>query len=206
MTGRLQNVTGAADPVSVLQANMEVLDEEHCKLTPTYESGIATTVIGPPTSSASRILNEIWIDSLGAKWRCTVAGTPGTWRQETPATVATPPATGTIPNGYWIKDEADNFREKYQVGLSSYVWRPVYPSPSHFSLTGLTGGTAGNLDAIPTVGLAVGIIVAVVLTSTIWFYILKASSDAESSPTTIRPDDYNGITNLKVWHRLTVGT
>ena len=60
-----------------------------------------TTTIGPPTTG-SHVLDEIWKDALGGVFKCTVAGTPGTWKQILPAAVTADPASGTIPTGYLI--------------------------------------------------------------------------------------------------------
>lgn len=194
--GRLRDVAGAADPISVLQEDLEILTEEGNKIVATYQSGSPNTVIGPPTSGTF-ILNQRWIDSLGAWWRCTVAGTPGTWRQETPAVVATPPSSGTIPSGYLIADAADNFALKHHAG--SYTWRPVHPLLNYLQLTGLTGGIAGKLDFVVTTGLPAGIVLGVTLNNAVYFYVLTAGTDTEDSPRVIRPDDYNASTNAKVW-------
>ena len=59
--------------------------------------------IGPPTSGA-RVLDDFWRDALGGEFRCTVAGTPGTWMQIRPAAVTADPSSGTIPVGYLIMD------------------------------------------------------------------------------------------------------
>ena len=67
------------------------------------------------------------------------------------------------------------------------------------SLTGLTGGTATDLDSLTTSGIAVGPIVAVVLSDVLSYYQLQTGTDAESSPDIIRPDDYAASTNEKIW-------
>lgn len=69
------------------------------------------------------------------------------------------------------------------------------------AITGLTGGGATKLDGIVTVGVAVGRVQSVRDTSTnqIYQYELIADTGVESSPVTIRPDDYNASTNAKVW-------
>jgi hypothetical protein len=74
-------------------------------------------------------------------------------------------------------------------------------------VTGLTGGGATNLDGIETADLSVStpIVGYVNIAGTISFYKLAAGTTAESSPTTIRPDDYAGGTNEKVWTLLAVG-
>ena len=120
--GRLLSVEGVGDPVSVLQTNLEALTEEVYEFTPTYQSGVETTLIGPPTA-ATFTVDTLWKDAWLATWRCTVAGTPGTWRQETPAIRAGEPSSGTIPTGYQILDSNANYRRKYHAG--AYSWTPV---------------------------------------------------------------------------------
>ena len=69
------------------------------------------------------------------------------------------------------------------------------------AVTSLTGGGAGKLDGITTVGVTVGVIAIVHAGTTFSFYELVAGTDAESSPDVIRPDDYAGGTNEKVWKK-----
>lgn len=67
-------------------------------------------------------------------------------------------------------------------------------------ISALTGGGAGKLDGIPTVDLDVTTTYGgVVVGGSIYFYQLQAGTTAESSPTVIRPDDYEGGTNEKIW-------
>ena len=70
------------------------------------------------------------------------------------------------------------------------------------NVTGLTGGGATKLDGIATLSLTVGIRGFINVAETIYFYELQAGTDAEASPTVIRPDDYAGGTNEKVWQLL----
>lgn len=65
-----------------------------------------------------------------------------------------------------------------------------------------------TLDAIPTAGLHVGVVVGVYLSGALSFYRLTSGTDAESSPDVIRPDDYAASTNEKVWkvQQLAAGT
>lgn len=195
--GRLLEVQGVGDPVSILQDDLEILNEELFEIVPSYQSGSPTTVIGPPVTGA-HILDERWKDKYNAEFRCTVAGTPGTWRQEKPGVVASPPGSGTIPDNYLIVDAADRFRVKQHLG--SYFWVPI-ESAWEF-LSGLTGGTSGKLDQVPSLRLAVGQIVIFVVSTTLVSYRLRAGTDAESSPAIIRPDDYAGTTNEKVWEKV----
>jgi len=66
-------------------------------------------------------------------------------------------------------------------------------------ITGLTGGTATDLDGIPTVGLAEGTMVAVFDGTETRIYRLTTGTNAESSPGVIRPDDFADPGNAKVW-------
>jgi hypothetical protein len=116
--GRLNDVTNAADHITLVQDNFEVLSEELFKQTPTYQNGAPNTVIGPPTTG-ERVLGELWKDSLGAWWRCTAAGTPGTWQQVLPAAVAADPASGTVPTGYLALNVATGTLKRHAGG---YVW------------------------------------------------------------------------------------
>ncbi len=69
-----------------------------------------------------------------------------------------------------------------------------------YTVTGYTGGGATNLDGVPTTSLAVNrLFYFGHATDGLKFYWLRAGTTAESSPTTIRPDDYNGATNAKIW-------
>lgn len=71
---------------------------------------------------------------------------------------------------------------------------------SNTTITEYTGGDAEDLDSIATVDRSPGQYIAFAhATDGLRFYELISSTDAESSPTTIRPDDYNGTTNQKVW-------
>lgn len=71
-------------------------------------------------------------------------------------------------------------------------------------LTALTGGTSTALDGIVTAASAIetGRIVAFTLSGVLEHYQLTAGTTAESSPSVIRPDDYNASTNARVWVRL----
>lgn len=77
------------------------------------------------------------------------------------------------------------------------------------TVTGLTGGGATNLDGIATAdGAATTGWLAAVKTSdtTLSIYRLVSGTDAEASPTVIRPDDYATTTNERVWKLQTVNT
>lgn len=197
--GRLLDIERVGDPVSVAQDNFEILTEEVFKVVPTYQSGSPTIIIGPPTSG-DHALDERWKDAWNGEWRCTVAGTPGTWRQERPAIRAGEPASGTIPVGYQIEDSTDNYRRKWHVG--AYVWESVSAAYQFQRVTGFTGGGATNLDGVSTTSLADGTIAEFTVGSTRYLFRLRAGTDNEVSPYIVRPDDYNASTNAKVWERL----
>ena len=86
---------------------------------------------------------------------------------------------------------------------------------NQYGCTGLTGGTAGTLDSLDITGatdpnvdnLAENDVAEVITISgetvTIYNYVFDASgTDAESSPTVIRPDDYStaGVWRLALFH------
>ena len=74
--------------------------------------------------------------------------------------------------------------------------------------TSKTGGTAADLDNIATATVTVGKVVAfrdLDSASIFRIYELASGTDAESSPDVIRPDDYNAVTNQKVWKLQSLG-
>ncbi|MCX6907501.1 MAG: hypothetical protein NTY01_05605 [Verrucomicrobia bacterium] len=71
----LRSVENVLDPETVVQADIEVLNERVNYLIPDD-----TENAGAPTTGAHEQY-ESWMDKDFAVWVCTVAGTPGTWRQ-----------------------------------------------------------------------------------------------------------------------------
>lgn len=69
-------------------------------------------------------------------------------------------------------------------------------------VTGYTGGGATKLDGVVTAGKTYNVVAFPVTGDGLRFYQLVAGTDAEASPGIIRPDDYNGATNAKVWKSL----
>jgi hypothetical protein len=116
--------------------NFEILTAEVFKQEPTYVAGVPTTTVGPPTTGA-HVLNEIWKDALGGWWRCTAAGTPGTWRQVLPAAVTTDPSSGTVPTGYLILNVTQGTPKRHAGGFS---WEAI---------VGATGGKIGFYGVTP---------------------------------------------------------
>lgn len=136
--GRLHDVSNAADFVALTATNFEILSAEVFKQEPTYLSGVPTTTVGPPTSG-SHVLEELWKDALGGVFKCTVAGTPGTWKQILPAAVTADPSSGTIPTGYLIFNVTQGTLKRHAGG---YVWETV---------VGATGGKIGFYGVTPVV-------------------------------------------------------
>jgi hypothetical protein len=134
--GRLHDVSNAADFVALTETNFEILTAEVFKQEPTYVSGVPTTTVGPPTTG-DHVLNELWKDALGGWWRCTAAGTPGTWRQILPAAVTADPSSGTIPTGYLILNVTQGTLKRHAGGFS---WEAI---------VGATGGKIGFYGVTP---------------------------------------------------------
>ncbi len=70
------------------------------------------------------------------------------------------------------------------------------------TMVGLTGGGSTKLDGLVTTTLSADITVALIddgASNALRVYELVAGVDAEASPDIIRPDDFNSVTNAKVW-------
>ncbi len=115
--GRLLNVTDAASFVALSQQNWVIASEELFRRLPTYQNGSPNTLNGPPASGAWN-LGDFWRDQNLGEFVCTVAGTPGTWRQITPATVIADPTSGTLPAGYLILNTTDGGLKRHAGSLS----------------------------------------------------------------------------------------
>ncbi|KAB2674468.1 MAG: hypothetical protein DVB31_01955 [Verrucomicrobia bacterium] len=115
--GRLFNVTDAASFVALSQQNWVIASEELFRRLATYQNGTSNTLNGPPTTGTWSV-GDFWRDQKGAEFVCTGAGTPGTWRQITPATVTADPASGTFPTGYLIVNVTDGGLKRHAGSLS----------------------------------------------------------------------------------------
>ena len=115
--GRLFAVTDAASFVALSRQNWVIVSEEVFRRLATYQNGVPNTLNGPPTSGTWGV-GDFWRDQKGAEFLCTVAGTPGSWRQITPATVTTDPASGTFPAGYLIVTLTDGGLKRHAGSLS----------------------------------------------------------------------------------------
>jgi hypothetical protein len=78
---------------------------------------------------------------------------------------------------------------------------PKFPA-FRSAITGRTGGGATNLDGISTASLTIPFLVILVIAGTAEIWQLAAGTDAEADPFVIRPDDYNALTNARVWKRV----
>jgi hypothetical protein len=67
------------------------------------------------------------------------------------------------------------------------------------TVTGYIGGTSTDFDNVPTLTRSVPQLASIVVSGVTHLYRLVSGTDAESSPTIIRPDDYATTTNEKVW-------
>jgi hypothetical protein len=83
------------------------------------------------------VLAELWKDALGAVFKCTVAGAPGTWKQILPAAVTADPSSGTIPTGYLILSVTQGTLRRHAGGSSRET------------IVGATGGKIGFWAATP---------------------------------------------------------
>lgn len=105
---QLATVVGVANPETTVEANLTIVDEAIAQRVATRVSGTVTTTVGPPTAG-TWVLKDFWRDANGAEYRCTVAGTSGTWLQITePVLTATP---GGCPTGYrWVRSDLNGQR------------------------------------------------------------------------------------------------
>lgn len=110
-------MTDAASFVALSQLNWVIASEELFRRVPSYQNGSPNTLNGPPTSAAWNV-GDFWRDQNGAEFVCTLAGSPGTWRQTAPATVTTDPASGTFPTGYLVLNVTDGGVKRHAGGLS----------------------------------------------------------------------------------------
>ena len=115
--GRLLNVTDASSFVALSQQNWVIASEELFRRVPTVQNGSPNTLNGPPTAGTWSV-GDFWRDQNRAEFACVVAGTPGTWRQIAPATVAADPASGTFPTGYLILNVTDGGLKRHAGSLS----------------------------------------------------------------------------------------
>lgn len=114
--------TNAADRAAVNETNAGKLDRSlaFCEV-PSIDpaTGVATVNPGAPAAGA-HVVGELWMDVNLAKFRCTVAGSPGTWIQVAPAVVGADPAG--VAAGYVIARTA-NYLKMYR--WDGAAWQAV---------------------------------------------------------------------------------
>lgn len=115
--GELYEVAGAADPETIMSANLAILTRWLFEFEPSYQNGAATTLNSAPTSGAHTV-DELWRDAIGGLWVCTAGGSPGTWKQLLPAVVDARP---TVATGYQIIRRDDGWRREYYDGAAWQV-------------------------------------------------------------------------------------
>ncbi len=103
--------------MALSQQNWGIVSEEVFRRLATYQNGTPNTLNGPPTAGTWAV-GDFWRDQKGAEFVCTGAGTPGTWRQITPATVTADPGSGMFPVGYLIVNLADGGLKRHAGSLS----------------------------------------------------------------------------------------
>jgi hypothetical protein len=111
---RLQDTQAGSNQQSVVQLNFELIEYDlYTPTAPTKQAGVATTIIGPPTSG-TWVLRDRWVDTNGSEWSCVTAGTPGSWVQLRPALMSADPGAGSYSTGYLImRTDARNILRYY---------------------------------------------------------------------------------------------
>src|SRR5689334_2913218 len=76
----LLSLINAGDKGAVAETNFQRLDESLAfGLFPSLDlDGVPTALNGPPVAGAF-VVGQFWVDAALSIWRCTVAGSPGTW-------------------------------------------------------------------------------------------------------------------------------
>lgn len=157
--GRLFNVTDAASFVALSQQNWVIASEELFRRLATYQNGTPNTLNGPPSTGTWNV-GDFWRDQKGAEFHCAGAGTPGTWRQITPARVSADPASGTYPNGYLIVNVTDGALKRH-AGSLSWEIQVGAGAASKVGLNGVTSvGQRASADQAVATDLASMIILA----------------------------------------------
>lgn len=114
----------------------------------------------------------------------------------------------------WTPDGEEAPRRSWPFALSilnSYIQPgdspgpvPVIGStvPYYRTITALTGGTASDMDSIPTAALPVRTLIQVVIGLQLMTWILQAGTDAPDGEGIVRGTDYASPANEKFWFRI----
>jgi hypothetical protein len=123
MMNWLQDIENVVAPTTVAQANFELLETRVFRSsTPSMVAGVPNTAIGAP-AAGTYVKYDRWVDVNGAVFECTVAGTPGTWRQIAPAMLAADPVAGTYATGYLIaRTDVKNRERVCTAGGTPGTW------------------------------------------------------------------------------------
>lgn len=123
----LLTLLNAADRAAITETNFERVDASLAfGLSPSTDpaTNLAVTYVGSPAAGTWSV-GQWWVDASLALWRCTAAGTPGTWLQQSPAVVAAAPAGA--PVNYLIVIPAQKWAQFCYDGAA---WQPVFLQPS----------------------------------------------------------------------------
>lgn len=110
---KITDPKGKTNDLEIIRAGLASLEGRVYFITPDSD-----TIQGPPTSGTYAV-SETWIDKNRSVFVCTVAGSPGTWKQiMAPVMDAFP--TGTIPTGYEVVRD-DLQRRRYRWDGSEWI-------------------------------------------------------------------------------------
>lgn len=123
----LLTLLNAGDRAAVSQTNFEKIERELYSRLPSLVDGVANTLVGAPTEG-DWLLGDLWTDSLGAIFRCTAAGEPGTWVQLCPATVLAGNEPATPPANYLI-EIPDMKWSRFYWDAGAAEFKPVFLQP-----------------------------------------------------------------------------
>lgn len=133
------------------------------------------------TEGDSSFVTTLEVKYDDGTYRSTILQVPVTLTKEILSSAALAPSNWN--GGFYTKTESDN---------RFPIWLPA--------ITGFTGGGSSNIDGLTTAaGEWTDRILLMANSGALKAYRLVAGTDAESSPTVIRPDDYNASTNAFVW-------
>lgn len=137
--------------------------------------GLKTTPGAP--AAGTWLLNDVILDSLGVVYRCTVAGTPGTWVAAVPTTLNVTSFTGTTASAALISDGASTG--------APYVLSTSYnASENRVWMDGAISNTGGA----PIAGGTVLFTVNAAHAPAAWVQFNERTSTTLSARVTVRPD------------------
>lgn len=113
-----------------------------------------------------------------------------------------PTDPGDAASEDWLRDRAVRYDEAQALGQAARI---QVMENTQLVCDALTGGAAGALDGIVTASGAVttGRVVMAVISSVLGWWQLQAGTSAEDvSGGIVRPDDYDGTTNARIWVRV----